>query len=198
MTMTFFGTEADVAQVWQSIFAVPGMRVFEDHSIPDRPNRWFGTWAEVAEVLGSRSGFLAAWLESAGGEPRMERITFNAETQRRLDTKGRTALLSPATIKVDCNNEQNGCLASASISCWTEKGARQRSVFTTDFIDQVDWKQLRSAVAGIERLITKVSPAKMRSYPVMPDAFERFRGGGINLWNWGEACAYPSPLVVQS
>ncbi|WP_420383854.1 hypothetical protein [Novosphingobium sp.] len=197
MTMIFFATDADIAQVWRSIFAIKGMKVFEEHSIPDKPNRWFGTWAEVEEFFGSGSISLAAWLEPAGGEPRMERITFNGETQRRMVAMVRTALVSPATIKINRNNEQNGCLASASVSCWREKGARQRSFFAPDFIDQVDWKQLRAAVARIERLIAKASPAKMRSYPVMPDAFERFRSGEINLWNWGEACAYPSPLVVN-
>lgn len=196
--MAFFATETDIAQVWRFIFSIAGMKVFEDYSIPDKPNRWFGSWAEVEEIVRSRSTSLATWLEPAGGEPRMERISFQAETQRRMNATGRTALLSPATIKIGQNSEQNGCLASASISRWTEKGARERSAFTPDFIDQVDWKQLRSAVSKIERLITKAAPAKLSSYPVMPDAFERFRNGEISLWNWGEACSYPSPLVVQT
>lgn len=198
MALTFFATDADLSDVWHSLFTQPGMKVFEDYSIPDLPNRWFVEWAEVSEGISRKSTSLAAWLELAGGEPRLERVTFDANTQRRMGKKGRSVLASPALIKIGRNNNQNGCLASASISCWTEKGARQRSVFPSEFIDQVDWNKLHSSVAWIERLIRKSSPAKMRSYPVMPNAFDLFQKREVCLWNWGEAYAYPSPLVVQS
>lgn len=198
MAFTFFATDADLAEVWRLLFMQPGMKVLEDYSRPDLPNRWFTEWSQVSDAIIHKSTSLAAWLEPAGGKPRLERITFIAEAQRKFGGKGRTVLASPALIKIGRNNDQNGCLASASISCWTEKGARQRSVFAPEFLDQVDWKRLRSSVAGIERLIRKSSPARMRSYPVMPNAFERFQNGEICLWNWGEACSYPSPLVVQS
>ena len=198
MTATFFATDADLAQVWHWLFDVPGMKIFEDYSVPDNPNRWFETWEEISDYLAQGGRSLAAWPATAGGKPRMDRITFDANTQRKTGAKGRTALLSPATIKVSRNNEQNGCLASASIGYWTEKGARQRSIYPSDFLDEVDWKQFRSTASRIERLIAKSAPAKMRSYPVMPDAFARYSNGEINLWNWGEPCTYPSPLVVEN
>jgi len=197
MTNIFFATDADIAQVWQWLFEVPGMKIFEDYSSPDKPNRWFNTWDEISDALDSESRWLlAAWPETAGGRPRVDKISFDADTQRKLGAKGRTALRSPATINVRRNNDQNGCLASASIACWTEKGARQRSILSEEFIDEVDWAKLRSIVSKIQRQVIKSSPAKLRSYPVMPDAYERFRAGEINLWNWGEACSYPSPLVT--
>lgn len=104
-------------------------------------------------------------------------------------------LLSPATISVNRNNDQMGCLASAKVACWTEKGARQRSAFSEEFLNEVDWKSLQSIVNKTQRLITSSSPAKMRSYPVMPDALQGFVRGEVKLWNWGESCAYPSPLI---
>jgi len=198
MALTFFATDVDLAEVWRSLLTYPGMKVFEDQSRPDLPNRWFTEWSEVSEAIDGKSTSPAAWLEPAGGEPRLEHVTFNDATQRRLGRKGRTVLASPASIKVGRNNDQNGCLASASISSWTEKGARQRSAFSSEFLDQVDWKRLHSAMAAMKRFIREASPAKIRSCPVMPNAFERFRNGEICLWNWGEACAYPSPLVVES
>lgn len=197
MPMTFFGTDADIAQVWKWLFDYPGMRVFEDSSRPDQPNRWFSTWTEVADALEAKPASLAAWPEPVGGQPRSEQIIFKPAVQRKLGAKGQTVFRSPATIKVGRNNDQNGCLASASISCWSERGARQRSIFDENFLNEVDWSKLRSIERRMERLVSKFSPAKMRSYPVMANAFERYRNGEIKLWNWGEACAYPSPLVKE-
>lgn len=198
MTATFFATDVDLVQVWHWLFDVPGMRIFEEYSVPDKANRWLETWEEISAYLDGGGYSLAAWPSTVGGMPRMSEITFTTNTQRKLGAKGRTVLQSPAIIKVGRNNPQNDCLASASIGYWTEKGARQRSIYAGDFLDEVDWKQFRSITRRIERLIAKSAPAKMRSYPVMSDAFSRFRNGEIMLWNWGEPCAYPSPLVEQN
>lgn len=127
----------------------------------------------------------------------MSRITFDKDIQRKLGERGRSVLQSPATIKVRRNNLQNGCLASAAIGYWTEKGARQRSIYAESILDEVDWTQFRSISSKIERLIAKSAPAKLWSYPIMSDAFARFKSGEIMLWNWGEPCAYPSPLIVE-
>lgn len=197
-TTTFFGTDADIAQIWRWLFEIPETRIFEDYSRPDRPNRWFDTWDEISACLNSGGISLAAWPEAAGGRPLADEIVFNAETQRELGARGRTILHSPATIKVQRNNDQNGCLASAWIACWNEKGARQRSIFAEDVIDRVDWAKLRSIAGKIQRQVTKSAPARLQSYPVMPDAFEKFRTGRIRLWAWGEACSYPSPLVTEA
>lgn len=197
MTATFFATDVDLAQVWHWLFDAPGMRIFEEYSVPDKANRWFETWEEILAYLDGGGNSLAAWPNTVGGAPRVEPIRFTKETQRKFGARGRMVLQSPATIKVSRNNPQNGCLASASIVYWTEKGARQRSIFSEDFLDEVDWKQFRSIGSRIDRLIAKSAPARMRSYPVMSDAFTRFGNGEIMLWNWGEPCAYPSPLIVQ-
>ncbi len=55
-------------------------------------------------------------------------VTFTAETQREFGAKERTFLESAALIHVHRNNEQMGCLANGHVSCWNEKGARQRSI----------------------------------------------------------------------
>ena len=198
MTATFFATDVDLVQVWRWLFDVPDMRIFEEYSVPDKANRWFETWEEILAYLDGGGNSLAAWPGTVGGTPRLTQIRFTENTQRKLGARGRTVLVSPAIITVGRNNQQNGCLASASIGYWTEKGARQRSIYAEDFLDEVDWKQFRSIASRIERLIAKFAPAKMRSYPVMPDAFTRLRNGEILLWNWGEPCAYPSPLIVQN
>ncbi len=196
MTITFFATDLDLVQVWHWLFDFPGMRIFEEYSVPDKANRWLETWEEILAYIDGGGDNLAAWPSTVGGMPRVKQIRFTKNTQIELGAKGRTVLQSPATIKVRRSDPQNGCLASASTVYWTEKGARQRSIFSEDFLDEVDWKQFRSIGSRIERLIAKSAPARMRSYPVMSDAFTRFSNREIMLWNWGEPCAYPSPLIV--
>jgi hypothetical protein len=198
MAMTFFGTQSDIAQVWQWLFDVPEMRLFEGYSRPDKPNRWFDNWDTVSRYVDDGGWTLTAWPQSVGGRPRIERITFTPETQRELGGKGRTVLLSPASIRVNRNNDQMGCLADSSMTCWTEKGARGRSIFPEEFLDEVDWVKLRSIVSKIQRQITKASPAKLRACPIMPDAFEKLQAGEIRIWNWGEACSFPSPLITMT
>ena len=197
MQTTFFATEPDLSLIWNWLFEVPGMRVCEDYSRPDQANRWFNTWEDLDRAFDGNALHLAAWSTDFGISPQQEIITFRPNTQKELGGKGRTVLRSPAFIKVARNNEQNGCLASASITCWNEKGARARSIFTPEILDRTDWKKLAAASSLISRRIKKVSPARMRSYPIMPDAWRRFKGGEMKFWNWGAECIYPSDLVIE-
>jgi hypothetical protein len=197
VSLTFFGTDADIAGIWKWVFAIPSVKLFEQYSEIDGANRWFVAYEDALAYLQSGGRSLAAWSEVVGGRPRIEEIEFTPPTQRTLGGKGRSVLHSPAIIGIRSNNEQNGCLASASISCWTEKGARQRSNYSESFLNEVDWAALRSVVGKIQRMVTKASPAKMRSYPIMPDAFARLEAGQQSLWNWGTEIKSASPLITR-
>lgn len=198
MSLTFFGTDDDIRQIWLWLFETPGMRLFEESSLPDKPNRWFKDWTDVARYLDEGRFNLAAWFEPAGGRPKPQRVSFKAKAQGLLGGTGRSFLRSPATIRVGRNNHQNGCLASGSISCWTEKGARKGYIFWDEDCELIDWVRLQKEVGRIQRLVAKQSPAKLRSYPVMPDAFARYKSGKQGLWNWGSECSYPSDLVIET
>ena len=198
MTLTFFATDTDISQIWNWLIDEPDMVVFEEYSAPDQPNQLFKTWKHLSQYLndGGRGMIgLAAWPPSVGGRPQIEKITFEPNTQRKTKAFGRTALRSPALIHITRNNYQNGCLASAALSSWSEKGARARSIYPDEFLDAVDWKKFQSTVNKFKRQITKSSLAKLRSYPIMPDAFRKLKNNEIKLWNWGEECVYTSPLI---
>ena len=197
MSKTFFATDTDISHIWRWLFDHPDIRIVEAYSRPDSANRWFDEWAEIERALESPQGNLAAWPETVGGKPSKEDITFTPDVQRQLFARGRTILHSPAFITVNRNNNQMGCLASTTISYWTENGARQRSLYNDNCLTAVNWPLLRSIAGGIERRLVKSSPAKMRAYPIMTDAFERLKAGEIKLWNWGEACDYHSPLIIE-
>ncbi|MEW9307438.1 hypothetical protein [Labrys neptuniae] len=197
MQTSFFGTDVDAVQVLRWLYDIPEMRFFENHSRPDQPNRWFETWDKtLAYFEGGRSS-LAAWPQNVGGVPFLEQITFALDTQRQLDAKGRSVLHSPALIRIIRNSDQNGCLAATNITCWNEKGVRQRSMFSEDIIDSVDWKAFGSIERGIQRKVKTSSPAKLGSTPIMPDAFQHLEAGQIKLWGWGIECDGQSPHIEK-
>jgi hypothetical protein len=197
MSLIFFGTDDDIRQIWLWLFETPGMRLFEQSSRPDQSNRWFDTWTDAVNYLNDGGYSLAAWFEPAGGMPKTRQVSFIAKLSTRLGGEGRSLLHSPATIRIGRNNDQNGCLASGSISCWTENGARRGYAFWDADCELIDWRKLQKEVSRIQRMIVKQSPAKLRSYPVLPDAFARYKSGTQNLWNWGSECSYPSDLVKE-
>ena len=169
----------------------------EDHSRPGQQSRWFSAWDELAPALGALDHGLAVWSENFGIYPEAEDIQFSLETQKKLGERGRTILRSPAFIRIIQNNEQQGCLASTYLACWNEKGARQRSMSPVEVLDRVNWKNVAATAATIARRIKKESPAKLRSYPIMPDAWRRLKAGEIKLWDWGTECSFPSPLISE-
>jgi len=197
MQLTFFGTDEDVAQIWHWLLETPGIVICEDYSRPDMPNRWFQNGSELPRLSDETKPSLAAWSPEFGVAPWAETVQFNERTQKRSGTSGRTILNCPSFIKVGRNNEQMGCLANGSVACWNEKGARQRSVFSEEILDSVNWEVLSRTCSRIIRRIRTASPAKLRSYPIMPDAWGRFRAGEIKLWNWGTVCEFPSDLISQ-
>jgi hypothetical protein len=195
MQFNFFATEDDLLQLWHWVFETPGMRLLQDYSEPDQPNRWFATWTEVENVFAAGRRDVTAWASNAGGQPVPQSIIFDRETQRKLNAKGRTILHSPAFIQYFWVGEQKGCLGASSLSCWSEKGARQRSMLSAEMLDQVDWKQLRSAITKVQRQIKKTASFKLYSAPIMPDAYHKLRDGQIKLWGWGTEIPAQSPLL---
>lgn len=185
MQVNFFGTNKDIADLWRWLFDVPEMVIIEPYSRPDEANRVFATWEAIEAYLADGGTSLAAWPKSVGGEPRWEKITMERAKPWHLRGKTRTILRSPALIEVQTNNEQNGCLAVSYLTCWNEKGARQRSADPDEFLDSVDWKEFRSIFGRIKRRQQKEAPARLHSAPVMSDAFAKLQSGEIKLWDFG-------------
>jgi len=196
MQITFFATNKDLLQVAQWFLDSPGVTLLEAYSRPDQTNRQLRTVDDVAQLIGERAWGFSAWLETTGAPPRARWIEFEPSTQRKLGAKGRTELNSPTMIGINRNNDQNGCLAASYMSCWTEKGARQRSFEAEERLDSVDWKALRTFTSSFQRKLKKAAPAKLHSYPILEDAFGKLQAGDLQLWNFGAPCAYPSPEIA--
>jgi hypothetical protein len=196
MNIEFFAADEDLFRIAQWLSEVDGLMLFERYSRPDQPNRWFSTAEEIAEILLAPGQGLGAWLEATGARPTITEIVFNPETQHRFAAKGRMELTSPSLITIRRDADQRGALGATNAACWTEKGAKQRSIFPTESIDQVDWKALRSFMGRLRRMVIKSSPAKLHSFPIMENAFNAVRTGRITLWAWATPNTYPSPHIT--
>jgi len=196
MQTTFFATDKDLLEIVQWFFDVPGAMLFEPASRPGLPNRQFTSVEDVAELFQEPGRYLAAWIESTGARPVPRDINFEPSTQSRFGGSGRNNLESPSIFRIFRNNNQNGCLASSYFTCWNEKGARQRSIYSAELLDQVDWKAVRLLEGHLRRKLSKTSPAKLGSHPIMANAFDELRQGRISLWGWGSACSFTSPLIT--
>lgn len=196
MQVTFFATNTDLLQVAQWLLDTPGMMLLEAYSRPDQPNRQLSTVEDVAQLIGDRAWGFSAWLDTTCAPPRARWIEFEPNTQRKLRATGRTEFYSPTMIGINRNNDQNGCLAASYITCWTEKGARQRSFQPDELLNEVDWTMLRMFTSSFQRRLKKAAPARLHSYPIMDDAFGKLRTGEIALWNFGAPCPYPSTDIA--
>lgn len=198
MALTFYATDDDLAEVWRWLFQVPGMKVLEVSLAPDQESRYFAGLEEIADHLRNGAYTIAAWPSQVGGEPQRKEVIFTESVKDELGARGRTILESPALIKMSRLTSGPECLNPCQISRWTEKGARQRSMFDEEVLDSIDWPKLKSIVTSIERQIKKHSLGKLHSHPIMPTAYDRLVTGDLELWNFGEKVGYPSSYVTSA
>ena len=198
MQANFFATTEDWVTLWGWIMDIAGMVVIEHYSKPDLPNRHFNTILEVETAIRRNEFSMAAWPSTVGGKPRVERISFEPNTARKLGAAGRWAMWSPALITFMRHNELSaGCLSPSSFSCWSEAGARQRSIYPDEFLDEVDWRVLSSITRGLQRKVRSASPMALAEAPILPDAARQLELGKLSLWGWGEAVTATSPLIKR-
>lgn len=186
MAMTFYATNEDLKALTLRFFQIPGIKLFQEYSAPDQQNLWFEKPDDIAQYLSDGARSFAAWPSGVGGSLIQKHIEFTKDLQQRFGEKGRTVIESPAIIRVQPVTNVSECLNPFAISCWTEKGARQRSMYSEETIASVDWNKIKTTVASIERWIKKHSPARLHSYPVMPNAYSELTEGEALFWNFGE------------
>lgn len=199
MQVNFFAAMDDWIHLWTWILEVPGMQALERWSRPDQPNRRFGSIDEIAEtILTEGHHVVAAWPSGVGGALVSEQVRFDREIVRTSGVAGRTNLYSPVFITFMQHGQQReGCLSPGFLSCWSEAGARERSIFSETVLNAVDWRAFASITRAITRKIRTSSPAKIGGASIMPDAMRGLEAGSFSLWAWGEVVDATSPLITR-
>ncbi|MFD1701860.1 hypothetical protein ACFSCV_02475 [Methylopila henanensis] len=203
MQISFFATEIDEFEVWKLAFALPGMRVYEAAVHGDRPLREFFSAEEVREARAAEP-YISLKLHPslAGGAPVLDLTPRDERYPPDPGNINLQKLVGPALIGFNWygwqRNSRN-CLQNTVFSAWNLAGARSRSIYPVDHLDEVDWKMLNSIFGKLRRQIHNMAVAKIGSSRVLPDAFRRLASGEITLWGWGEDVSISSPnLVIET
>ena len=92
---------------------------------------------------------------------------------------------------------ENGSLRNSDFKVWSEAGARQRSNYSTETLDAVNWAAVRRESGRINRYIkNKLAVARLNAMPILPNAYSEFEAGRFSLWNFGKAIL-PNDSSIQ-
>lgn len=197
MTKIFYATRRDLATIYRWLCAIDGLELYECRSQPNEQLRQLKDGDEIEAFLLEGNAPPAIWPRWVGGKLEIERNRLNRQSWFQLRGPLALAPSGPSIVRIFSNSDQNACLADSQIITWSEKGARQRSIFDDNALSSINWKAHRAFVGKLGRQIASLSPAKLRSYPIMPDAFTRLDAGMLNLWDVDQPCTATSPLITK-
>lgn len=196
MQLNFFALEDDIALILDYLLNEEDFSFFEGYSETDKPIRQFTSvdqWRD-ARMSKGRCLLLRGRDKSFTNNPVFKEIIHAPEIGG-----SRTCLEGAAIVQIaEGRFLENGALYPANIGHWNEAGARQRSIWTEAQLNEVDWTQLRKISGRMQRYIkNKLARAKLRSFPILPAAYEAFIRGEFNLWNFGEIVT-PSSCLIEA
>ena len=159
MTLYFFATDEDVFSLAEWLIASEQFRIFEGYSRIDRPIRELHTVADFAAMHeGLPSILLRGWSPTFTTNPEFRRFKLNPAFGDH-----RTTLEGAAIVQIEGGRLVGENLYPACVSHWSEAGARARSVYPVEDLDEVNWANLRRASGRIGRAIKSRSSAKLRT-----------------------------------
>lgn len=198
MQISFFATEIDEFEVWKLAFALPGMRVYEAAVHGDRPLREFFSAEEVREARAAEP-YISLKLHPslAGGAPVLDLTPRDDRNPPEPGNILLQQLIGPALI--NCTwygwmRTSPKCLQNSVFSAWNPAGARSRSIYSDEYLDDVDWKMFTSTFRKLQRQIHNMAVAKIGSVRVLPDALRLLASDEIALWGWGRMSRSRRPI----
>lgn len=186
MIFNFYAFPDEVYELWNCISDLPGMQLLESDSRPDQSNRKFDKFPLSEWEAVGRNFSVAAWASDVSGQPRLKQIRFEPTTVERLGAAGRTALVSPAFIRIGAvAAPSDNLIGPCELIYWTEKIAAKSQLFSADQLEEVDWKRLAQRVTAVKRQIIDRSVGKWRAAPVSRYVAEALATNNARLWSWG-------------
>lgn len=197
MQINIFGTDEDQALLWEVIFAIPGMRVWETYSRPGEQIREFDSFSEIDVAIERKHRVFSCWPATVGGQPEIVPIKFEAATVARYGHSGREWIKGPCLIQFNQQHTSHPtALNSCAISCWSVKGARSRSIYPSSTVDSINWTELKRVFSKLQRDFYKIAPAKLGTAVILPFAFRALEAEEISLWGWGNEVSISSPQLT--
>ncbi len=196
MQLYFYALDEDFQSLLDHLIFQEGFRLFEGSSVVNETIREFKTSADWlrkrAEVV--RRVPIRGWSETFGREPVFRTVTLASPPE-----SFRVTLEGPAMFQLnEPYRMDNGALFPAHLSHWTEAGARRRSRYSEDALNEVDWKELMQASRRVKSFVRHQAEATINKMPILPAAHEKFLAGDFELWNFGERISPQSDRYLVS
>lgn len=181
--LDFFALRDDIESVIKYVFDETDCRVFEAYSRPGFELREFTSLTALpdSDYLDANGGryFLRLISRSADCDPILREFTLTKTGQQRFKVE------APAMFQItqgDRLNTARDALSWSIYSHWNEAGAKERSYYSDDVLDAVDWRAMRRVSGRIYRFIkNRLAVAKVDHRPVLPCAFSEI-DNGLTLW----------------
>lgn len=169
--------------VLEFVFDQTDCRVFESYSRPGHELREFTSLESLREsdFLEANHGryFLRLLSRTINCEPIVREFTLAKTGQTRQEVNGPGMFQIVEGHRLDT---QDYALNWSTFGHWNEAGAKQRSNYSDDQLEAVDWKRMRKISGQIQRHIkNRLAVAKIRTRPVLPGAYSGM-GDSLTLW----------------
>lgn len=184
MQMDFLANRNDLLNIVGYFLDQLHCNVTEAYSLVNQPNRRFMSIDDIKNAkLQHNSINFKIWSPAFTNNPIFRSYQLNED----IGGGTRTVVEGPAMIQLTSGRVENGCLFPSTVSHWNEAGARQRSPYSEEELDEADWATLRSVSRRICRQIkNKMSVGHLKNMPILPGAYDDFVFGRYFFWNWGE------------
>jgi hypothetical protein len=171
--LDFYAVDDDLRELLSFIYADTDIVVFESYSEYDRELRQFDSVAEIEAIhtLGTHLALhLQLWSPSVMKRPIVRRIE--------LDVPGHTfryAVEGAGLMQLYLDGVKDGVIYHSHFGCWSEAGARERSIHPAD---DCDWRALSRVSGQIQRHVRRrMAGAKLYARPVLRHAVGAVRQG---------------------
>ena len=197
MQLDVFALEDDIAMILDYLLQNQGFRFFEGYSETNKAIREFTSiddWQDARRNKG-RCLLLRGWHSSFTNAPIFKKIIHSPTIGGE-----RSCLEGVAIMQIkESFDEGDGNLRRAIISHWNEAGARQRSSWSDQQLNEVNWPQMRKLSGRLQRHIkNNIAVAKVRSYPILPAAYKAFQAGNMGIWCSDKLVTLGSDLIVST
>ncbi len=185
-SVRFFAVSEDLRELCAYLLDHTDFLIYEAYSRIDKPLRILRDRRSVDALIAETAGeglHLRLVSPSVVSEPVVRRFELSAS----VGGGWRSTLEDPSMVSIvqRAPREDSGTslVHRTDWNHWSEKGARQRSVWSDARLDAVNWRELQKFSGRVQyHLRRRIAVARLHGWPVLANAASALRAGRIHLW----------------
>jgi hypothetical protein len=182
---TFFGASDDFADLLDCILQLDGASLFEVYSRFGQQARSTSSSDDAVQTfrLGEDpngagvAAHCALWVPTVMPHPRRTRINLTSGTWREC-------IEGCGLFWLQAGGVHAQTITESRLGWFTEAGARQKCQVTPS-VDDVNWSEHAKIVSLLKKSLTRLSAARARRFPVLPQAAQLHASGYRLLYGAG-------------